>query len=216
MTSSLIHYVSLFVIGLVVGLLLSKQVERFSNYNDACDSCGQPSPCGCPAPRANGSKHPAISHPSDDSHPSSKHVTRQELDGLRPECKQPDMNKYVLKSSIPPCPAVPDLSNYILKSECPPVPDLSNYVLKSSIPKQSPVILDCSKCQKAKGECPPCPRPRCPEVQCPAPTKCPGCPPCKRTPCPPATVKCKVEDEVPQSLVRPYLAPLSYRGFGTD
>jgi len=199
MTSPMIHYVGLFVIGLVVGLFLSKQVEQFSNYNDACDSCGQPAPCGCPAPRANRSKHPAT-----------------EANGQKAECKQPDMNKYVLKSSIPPCPAVPDLSNYILKSECPPVPDLSNYVLKSSIPKQNPVILDCSKCQKPKGECPPCPRPRCPEVQCPAPTKCPSCPPCKRTPCPPATVKCKVEDEVPQSLVRPYLAPLSYRGFGTD
>jgi len=197
MTSSIIHYVGLFIIGLAVGLFLSKQVDRFENYNDTCDTCGQQSPCGCPQPKpkptpdANGSKHPAT-------------------------CKQPDMNKYVLKSSIPPCPAVPDLSNYILKSECPPVPDLSNYVLKSSIPKQNPVILDCSKCQKPKGECPPCPRPRCPEVQCPEPTKCPSCPPCKRTPCPPATVKCKVEDEVPQSLVRPYLAPLSYKGFGTD
>jgi hypothetical protein len=135
-----------------------------------------------------------------------------------PECKQPDMSKYVLKSSIPPCPACPDLSNYILKSECPPVPDLSNYVLKSSIPKQNPVILDCSKCQKAKGECPPCPRARCPEVKCPPAAKCPACAPCPRTTCPPAVVKCKAEEVVPasESLVRPYLAPLSYRGFGMD
>ena len=136
-----------------------------------------------------------------------------------PECKQPNMSNYVLKSSIPPCPAVPDLSNYILKSECPPVPDLSNYVLKSSIPKQNPVILDCSKCQKPKGECPPCPRPRCPEVKCPEPTKCPACAPCPRATCPPAVVKCKAEeqdDSWSESLIRPYMAPLSYRGFGTD
>lgn len=192
MTLSTVHCIGVFIMGLAIGVFVSKQmnVDRFENY-DSCDSCGQPSPCGCAQP--NRSKHPAS-----------------------PPCKQPDMNKYVLKSSIPPCPAVPDLSNYILKSECPPVPDLSNYVLKSSIPKQNPVILDCSKCQKPKGECPPCPRPRCPEVQCPAAPKCPGCPPCKRTPCPPATVKCKVDNEGPQSLVRPYLAPLSYRGFGTD
>jgi hypothetical protein len=134
-----------------------------------------------------------------------------------PECKQPNMSKYVLKSSIPPCPACPDLSNYILKSECPPVPDLSNYVLKSSIPKQNPVILDCSKCQKPKGECPPCPRARCPEVKCPPATKCPACAPCPRTTCPPAVVKCKAEDVVPSSqyLVRPYMAPMG-SGFGMD
>lgn len=133
-----------------------------------------------------------------------------------PECKQPDMSKYVLKSSIPPCPAVPDMSNYILKSECPPAPDLSNYVLKSSIPKQTPVILDCSKCQKPKGECPPCPRARCPDVKCPEPTKCAPCAPCPRQSCPPAVVKCKAEDIVDEAVVRPYLAPMSFRGFGTD
>lgn len=131
-----------------------------------------------------------------------------------PDCKQPNMSKYVLKSSIPPCPAVPDMSNYILKSECPPVPDLSNYVLKSSVPKQQPVVLDCSKCQKPKGDCPPCPRARCPDTKCPEPTKCPPCAPCPRQSCPPAVVKCKAENVVDDSLVRPYLAPLSMRGFG--
>jgi len=131
------------------------------------------------------------------------------------ECKQPNMSKYVLKSSIPPCPAIPDMSNYILKSECPPVPDLSNYVLKSSIPKQTPVILDCSKCQKPSGECPPCPRPRCPEVKCPDQVKCPSCPPCPRQSCPAPTIKCQTETQY-DSVVRPYLAPLSYRGFGMD
>jgi hypothetical protein len=189
----LFQLVGILVLGIIIGYILSMKSEGFQDAS-SCDSCGQASPCGCskPAPRP---IHPAC-----------------------PDCKQPDMNKYVLKTSIPPCPAVPDLSNYILKSECPPVPDLSNYVLKSSIPKQNPVILDCSKCQKPEGECPPCPRPRCPEVKCPPAAKCPTCAPCPRQSCPPATVKCKAEDVVPDSnsVVRPYMAPLSFRGFGMD
>lgn len=130
-----------------------------------------------------------------------------------PPCREPDLSKYVLKSTVPPCPAMPDLSKYMLKTECPPVPDLSNYVLKSSVPKPQPVILDCSKCNKPSGECPPCPRPRCPEVKCPAPTKCPPPAPCPRQTCPPTVVKCKAED-APVQQVRPYLAPLSVTGFG--
>jgi hypothetical protein len=130
-----------------------------------------------------------------------------------PPCRQPDMSKYVLKTTIPPCPACPDLSNYMLKTECPPVPDLSKYVLKSSIPKQQPVIIDNSACKKEAGECPPCPRPRCPEVKCPPPTTCPPPAPCPRPVCPPTTVKCKAEG-VPDSTVRPYLAPLNMGVFG--
>ena len=196
MTSSVLHLLGIFVIGIVIGLLFSKFIkqEGFENggmQDSSCGSCGQASPCGCDAPKPKPS--PAC-----------------------PECKQPNMSKYGLKSSIPPCPAVPDMSNYILKSECPPVPDLSNYVLKSSIPKQTPVLLDCSKCNKGSGECPPCPRPRCPEVKCPVATKCPTCAPCPRTVCPPATVKCKTEDAVSDSIIRPYLTPLSHRGFGMD
>ena len=134
-------------------------------------------------------------------------------DNSMPACRQPDMSRYVLKSTVPPCPQVPDLSQYILKTEVPPVPDLSNYVLKSSIPTPQPVILDCSKCNKPKGECPPCPRPRCPEVKCPAPTTCPPPAPCPRQVCPPAVVKCKAEAPVNDG-VRPFLAPLSFSPFG--
>ncbi len=130
-----------------------------------------------------------------------------------PPCREPDLSKYVLKSSIPPCPSQPDMSRYMLKSECPPVPDLTNYVHKSSIPKQGPVILDCSKCQKPKGECPPCPRARCPEVKCPPPTSCPPCAPCARSTCPQPVVKCKAQDPV-SNTVRPYLAPLNMTSFG--
>lgn len=126
----------------------------------------------------------------------------------------PDMSKYVLKTSIPPCPSMPDLTNYMLKTECPPVPDMSQYVLKSSIPKQQPIIIDTSADVKAKcGDCPPCPRPRCPEVKCPPPTVCPAAAPCPRAVCPQTTVKCRAED-ADVSPVRPFLAPLGVSGFG--
>ncbi len=130
-----------------------------------------------------------------------------------PPCRQPDMSKFVLRSSVPPCPPMPDLSKYMLKTECPPVPDLSNYVLKSSIPRQGPVVLDCSKCSQSKAECPPCPRPRCPEVKCPPPQVCPPCAPCERTTCPQPEVRCTARQNE-QANVRPYLAPLDVRGFG--
>ena len=131
-----------------------------------------------------------------------------------PECPpMPDITKYVLKSSIPPCQTCPELSMYMLKTECPPAVDLSQYVLKSSIPKSEPIIIDNSSCNKSAGECPPCPRPRCPEVKCPGPVSCPACPPCGRAKCPEKVVKCKAED-VDTNPVRPYLTPLSVAGFG--
>ena len=128
-------------------------------------------------------------------------------------CPQIDYSKYVLKSAIPPPTICPDMSKYMLKSECPSVPDLSKYVLKSSIPKQAPIILDCSKCQKPKGECPPCPRARCPEVKCPEPVACAPCAPCPRAVCPEKKVTCKAEDTMP-STIRPFLAPLSSGTYG--
>lgn len=130
-----------------------------------------------------------------------------------PPCREPDLSKYVLKSSIPPCPTCPDMSQYMLKTECPPTPDLSKYILKSSVPKPQPIIIDSSACKKECGECPPCPRPRCPDIKCPPPTKCPPPAPCPRPVCPPQVVKCRAEEGVP-SAVRPFLAPLSMPGFG--
>ena len=163
MTPSVIHLLGVFIVGLAIGLYFAKlfKQEGFQSYSNKCDNCGDDSPCQCSKPKP------------------------RPICPACPECKQPDMSKYVLKSSIP---------------------------------KQNPVILDCSKCQKPKGECPPCPRARCPDVKCPPPTKCPSCPPCPRASCPPAVVKCKAEEVVPsdQSVVRPYLAPISYRGFGTN
>jgi len=103
-----------------------------------------------------------------------------------------------------------DMSKYMLKTECPPVPDLSKYVLKSSIPAQQPIIIDTSADSSKCGECPPCPRPRCPEVKCPPPTVCPAAAPCPRQTCPETEVKCKAVEK-DSSPVRPFLAPL---GFG--
>ena len=131
-----------------------------------------------------------------------------------PPCKAPDMSKYVLKSTVPPCPSLPNLSNYMLKTECPPVPDLSKYVLKSSIPKQQPVIIDNSACKKDVGECPPCPRPRCPTVTCPPQVSCPAPAPCPRTICPKTTVKCKADPQY-NDTVRPYLSPLNMATCGS-
>jgi hypothetical protein len=64
----------------------------------------------------------------------------------------PDIDKYVLKSSVPPC---PNLSDYIKKSEIPACKnaniDMNDYVKKSEIP----AIPKC---------------PECPKTECPKPT----------------------------------------------
>ena len=181
-------YVFSFLIGcLVTYFYMKKSTEGFNASPAAptCTDCGKSWPC-----------------------PDHK-------DSSYPMCPPvPDMSRYVLKSSIPPCSPMPDMDNYMLKTECPPVPDLSQYVLKSSIPKQQPIIVDTSANNESKcGECPPCPRPRCPEVKCPPPTVCPAPPPCPRAVCPQTTVKCRAE-EANTSPVRPFLAPLGVPGFG--
>jgi hypothetical protein len=162
-----------------------------------CASCQKNAPqCSCPPPGT----------------PAAAAQGRvQQL--VCPPCRQPDMSRYVLKSTVPPCPSPPDMSQYMLKTTCPPVPDLSKYVLKSSIPRQQPVIIDNSACTKEAGECPPCPRARCPEVKCPAPTVCPAPAPCPRQVCPPTQVKC-TETSSGDNTVRPYLAPLNMATFG--
>ncbi len=65
----------------------------------------------------------------------------------------PDIDKYVLKSSVPPC---PNLSDYIKKSEIPACKnaniDLNDYIKKSEVPAMP-------KC------------PECPKADCPKPTQ---------------------------------------------
>ena len=78
-------------------------------------------------------------------------------------CK--NIDRYVLKSSVPPC---PDMSEFALKSMVKPCPDLKNYVLKSKIPA-CPKLPDLTK-YVLKSQIPACPTP----VVCPV---CPICPP---------------------------------------
>lgn len=168
-----------------------RDYEGFQSGSPVCGRCNGAMPCGCGA----------------NARPKCPPVAPC------PPCREPDLSKYVLKSSVPPCPRMPDMSQYMLKTECPPVPDLSKYVLRSSIPKPQPVIIDSSACKKEAGECPPCPRPRCPVVNCPPPTKCAPPAPCPRPVCPPTVVKCKSE-EATIPTVRPFLAPLNSSPFG--
>ena len=195
MKVSPIHLGIALILGVLIGIAFSKIFTRVGAEGfeacpppgpPSCGGCGKPSPCGCPRPRPRCAPCPP--------------------------CREPHLSKYVLKSTIPPCPQCPDMSQYMLKTECPPVPDLSKYVLKSSVPTPQPVILDCSKCAKPKGECPPCPRPRCPEVRCPEPVRCAPPAPCPRPRCPEPVVKCRTEE--PVQSIRPFLAPLSTMGFG--
>jgi hypothetical protein len=79
------------------------------------------------------------------------------------KCK--NIDRYVLKSSVPPC---PDMSEYALKSMVKPCPDLKDYMLKSEIPP-CPERPDLSK-YVLKSQIPACPTP----VICP---ECPVCPP---------------------------------------
>lgn len=73
-----------------------------------------------------------------------------------------DINKYVLKSSVPPC---PDMSQYAKKSNLCPCTDMSKYILKSKVPAcNQPNMNDYIK----KSEIPACPK-------CPT---CPTCPEC--------------------------------------
>jgi hypothetical protein len=183
------------VVALIVGYMFGKRniSEQFADYS-TCNRCRNPRPCGCPV-------KPACPTPP------SACPTREPC----APCAEPDPSKWVLKASVPPCPPMPDMSKYMLKTECPPHPDMSKYVLKSSVPNCPPCISTCSKPCKI-GECPPCPRPRCPVVKCPEPRSCPACPASICAPCPEPDIKCKAA-YLPNSPVRPMLASTSTFGF---
>lgn len=83
-----------------------------------------------------------------------------------------DINKYVLKSSIPPC---PDMSNYVKKNEIKPGVNMDEYMKKSDVEACPKVDM---KEFIRKSEIPACP----PQVTCPV---CPICPK------PQKPVKCK-------------------------
>ena len=204
------------VISLLIGYLLGKNTKNTEGFlvgGNQCNVCGQPKPnCGCrPAVTSScnicNNPKPACQCPKSTHKDGPTIIYAQSPDHMFPPtttCPPPDHTRYVLKTSIPPCPPMPDMTRYMLKTECPAQPDMSKYVLKSSVPKCPPCIASCSKPCKI-GECPPCPRPRCPVVKCPDPKACPACPSVEVAPCPEPNVQCKAAYE-PNTQVRPMLA----------
>lgn len=201
-----------FIAALLVGYLLGVRrgrTEGFNDYEDdeeICSSC-HASPCGCGSSGGRSKRY----GPGGNSSGYEPNNNNRNNEASCPPCPEPDPSRWVLKSTVPPCPPMPDMSKYMLKTECPPQPDMSKYVLKSSVPNCPPCISTCSKPCKI-GECPPCPRPRCPVVQCPEPKACPACPTVQCAPCPEPDIKCKATYE-PKDPVRPMLASTSTFGF---
>jgi len=169
--------------------------------DNVCNRCHKPRPCGCASGGADAGSN---------SCPTGMPYAPRERCPPCPSCPTPDLSQWIKKSAVPPCPPLPDMSKYMLKTECPPLPDMSKYVLKSAVPKCPPCISTCSKPCKI-GECPPCPRPRCPVVKCPEPKSCPACPAAQCEPCPEPNIQCKAAYQ-PSNPVRPMLASTSTFG----
>lgn len=211
--------------------LNSKMKEGFASYGKPCNVCSMPKKkCACPCnvcdkPKLNCGCNPIPKLPKtcDECGMSkSKCGCSNMIDSVGPDSMNnaippasgsrslTDLSKYVLRSTVPPCPPMPDMTRYMLKTECPSQPDMSKYVLKASVPKCPPCISTCSKPCKI-GECPPCPRPRCPTMNCPEPKPCPACPQVNVEPCQEPKIQCKASAE-PYSKVRPMLASTSQFG----
>ena len=180
--------IAVFFVGLLLGVLFARvyKYEGFVNVTERnCNVCKNPVPsCNCVPNR-----------------PPAPPCDR---------CPKIDWSKYILKASIPPCLPQPDMSRYMLKSDCPAPPDMSRYILKSAVPPCPPCISTCNKPCKI-GECPPCPRPRCPVVTCPEPKSCAPCAVVEPPRCPDPKVSCKADyqpDNEPW-MVRPLLASIS-------
>jgi hypothetical protein len=186
---NLMPYIGVLVAGLIIGIALGRgKIEHFVDVTEtSCDVCRRPRrQCDCPGPGSGPGSGPKCD-----------------------KCPKIDWSKYILKASIPPCPPQPDMSRYMLKTECPAPPDMSRYILKSAVPPCPPCISTCNKPCKI-GECPPCPRPRCPVVTCPEPKSCPPCAPVEPPRCPEPKVHCKANYEPEEPwMVRPLLASIS-------
>lgn len=195
-TKAVLPLIGVLLLGVIIGVVISRLypgVEPFVNVTQSnCTICRQP-PAECCSSSCNGCSGSGAGGTGGD----------------RTACPQINWSKYVLKASIPPCPPLPDMSRYMLKTECPAPPDMSKYILKSAVPACPPCISTCNKPCKI-GECPPCPRPRCPVVTCPEPRACPPCAPVEPPRCPDPKVTCKADfpPEEPWT-VRPLLASIS-------
>ena len=194
---NILSYVGILVLGLIIGSLLGGKgfTERFVDVTqEDCTVCRRSRRDCCSSGGCGGCNGPS----------SGGHDDRD-----RNKCPSIDWSKYVLKASIPPCPPQPDMSRYMLKTECPAPPDLSKYVLKSAVPPCPPCISTCNKPCKI-GECPPCPRPRCPVVECPKPKECAPCAAVEPPRCPEPHVTCKADYKPEEPwMVRPLLASIS-------
>jgi hypothetical protein len=82
-----------------------------------------------------------------------------------------DIDKYVLKSSVPAC---PDMSEYVTKSMIPATPNLNDYILKSEVKPCEKVDISQYILKSEIPACPTCPTcPECPTCPvCPEPTRC--------------------------------------------
>ena len=103
----------------------------------------------------------------------SKNISTNEVCSKCDITSNKDIDKYVLKSSVPAC---PDMSEFITKNMMNANPDLSDYILKSE-------IKACEKIDTSqyilKNQIPACPTcPVCPE--CPICPVCPDPVPCKK------------------------------------
>jgi hypothetical protein len=138
-TNVFLVYVGILCLGVLLGYILrSSRYEGFVDVTETSCSMCQVNPCTC----------------------TKKYAPTCRKCNTKPcGCQSSiDMSKYVLKTSIPSC---PDMSQYMLKSNCPATPDMSKYMLKTAAPVCPPCITTCNKPCKI-GECPPCPRIRCP------------------------------------------------------
>ncbi len=79
-----------------------------------------------------------------------------------------DIDKYVLKSSVPPC---PDMSKFASKNMVCPQVDMDKYILKSEVPSCPKINMSKYILKKDIPACPNCPKcPECPK--CPKQEKC--------------------------------------------
>jgi len=170
-------YVGILFLGVLLGFFLRQsRTEGFVDVTEtSCNIC-QKNPCNC-------RRKSSVCGPGGSVDGTSSGTSSG---------SNIDMSKYILKASVPPCPSLPDMTSYMLKSECPAPPDMTKYILKSAAPACPPCISTCNKPCKI-GECPPCPRPRCPVVQCPEPKSCPPCASVEPPRCPDPTVSCKAQ-----------------------
>ena len=139
-------------------------------HNQCNKSCPMPCDQKCEAPPSIPTCHNECKEPSCIESPK---VNTNRICEYCDITLNKNIDKYVLKSSVPPC---PDMSDYITKNMINSNVDLNNYILKSEIKPCDKI--DISK-YILKSEIPACPTcPICPE--CPI---CPVCPPFEESKC---------------------------------